>query len=100
MTWTAILVLALGTYAMKAAGPVLLGRRRLPPGVQRGFVLLAVALLAALIALSTLVEDDRLHFDFPLVAGVAAAALAAARGLPFAAIVIGSAAVTAILRLV
>ena len=73
MSWIAIIVLAVGTYAMKAVGPVVLGRRAVPMRVQRLFLLLAVALLAALIALSTLADDGRLAFDVALVAGVGAA---------------------------
>lgn len=30
MSWAAILILAVGTYAMKAVGPVVLGRRVVP----------------------------------------------------------------------
>ena len=59
MSWAAILILAVGTYAMKAVGPVVLGRRVVPMRVQRLFLMLAVALLAALIALSTLADGAR-----------------------------------------
>lgn len=99
MTWAAIIVLAVGTYAMKAFGPVVLGRRPFPPHAQRLFVLLAVALLAALIALSTVADGDRLRFDFPLLAGVAAAGVAVSRRAPFVVAVVLAAAVAALLRL-
>lgn len=99
MSWAAILVLAVGTYAMKAVGPVMLGRRVVPMRVQRLFLMLAVALLAALIALSTLADGARLTFDVPLVAGVSAAGLAVWRRAPFVVVVILGAAVAAGLRL-
>lgn len=99
MTWLAIIVLAVGTYAMKAVGPVLLGRRAVPIRVQRLFLLLAVALLAALIALSTVADGRHLAFDVPLVSGMAAAGLAVWRRAPFVVVVVLAAAVAAGLRL-
>lgn len=99
MSWAAIIVLAVGTYAMKAVGPVALGRRAVPMRLQRLFLLLAVALLAALIGLSTLADGDRLTFDVPLVAGVGAAGVAIWRRAPFVVVVILGAAVAAGLRL-
>ena len=100
MSWIAIIVLAVGTYAMKAVGPVVLGRRAVPMRVQRLFLLLAVALLAALIALSTLADDGRLAFDVALVAGVGAACIALWRQAPFVVVVVLAAAVAASVRLV
>lgn len=99
MSWAAIIVLAVGTYAMKAVGPVLLGRRTVPMRVQRLFLMLAVALLSALIALSTFADGADLMLDVPLVAGVAAAGIAVWRKAPFVVVVILAAAVAAILRL-
>ena len=99
MSWGALLILAAGTYAMKAVGPVVLGRRVGPIRVQRLFLMLAVALLAALIALSTLADGARLKFDLPWVAGVSAAGLAVWRRAPFICVVVLGAAVAAGLRL-
>ncbi len=99
MSWAAIAVLALGTYVMKAVGPVALGRRVIPARVQRLFLLLAVALLAALVALSTFADGDRLTFDAPLAAGVGAAGVAAWRRAPFIVVVVLAAVVAAVLRL-
>lgn len=98
MSWAAILILAVGTYAMKALGPVVLGRRVVPVRLQRLFLLLAVALLSALIALSTLADGARLTFDVPLVAGVSVAGIALLRKAPFVVVVILAAAVAAGLR--
>ena len=97
MSWAAILALATGTYAMKAAGPVLLGGRRLPRRVERAVDLMPAALLAALVAVQTLTDSGDLTLD-ARAPGVAAAALAAWRGAPF---VVGAAvamAVTAAVR--
>ena len=49
MSWAAIAVLAASAYALKAVGPLGLGGRALPPGVDRALPLLAVPLLAALV---------------------------------------------------
>jgi branched-subunit amino acid transport protein len=100
VSWLAILALAVGTYAMKAAGPVLVGKRTFPAGVQRLFVLLAVALLAAVIALATVADGDRLTADAPLMAGMAAAGIAVWRKAPFVVVVLLAAAVAAALRLI
>lgn len=99
MSWSAILVLAFGTYAMKAVGPVLLGRRTVPARLQRLFLIVAVALLAALIALATFAEGTRLTGDLPLMAGVGAAGIAVWRRAPFVVVVIVAACVAAGLRL-
>lgn len=105
MTWWAIITLAVGTYAMKAVGPVVIGRRAVPARVQRTFLLVAAALLAALVALSTFVDGShpdgaRVAIDWPLVAGVVAAALAIWRRAPLVAVIGVAALVAALMRLV
>lgn len=100
MTWFAIIALAVGTYAMKAVGPLIVGRRAFPERLQRMFLLLAVALLAALIALSTFADGDRLMADGPLIAGMGAAGVAVWRRAPFVVVVILAAGVAAALRVV
>lgn len=99
MSWAAILALAAGTYAMKAAGPVLLGGRPLPPRVDRVVDLLPAALLAALIAVQTFVTNGELTVD-ARAAGVAAAAIAAWRDAPFLVVVGSAMAVAAAVRAV
>lgn len=100
MTWSAIWVLAAGTYAMKAAGPVLIGRRGLPLRLQRLVMLLAAALLAALIALATLSDGGDLAIDWGLVAGVGAAAVAIRLRAPLVVVIVAAAAVAALIRAV
>jgi branched chain amino acid efflux pump len=97
MTWTAVLLLALGTYMMNAVGPVVVGSRRLPARVEEFFTLLAVTLLAALVAVSTLVTDGSLVID-ARAAGVAAAGVAIILRAPFVVVVVIAAAVAAAVR--
>jgi uncharacterized membrane protein len=97
VSWAAILALAAGTYAMKAAGPVLLGGRPLPPRLERVVDLLPAALLAALIAVQTFVAEGELTVD-ARAAGVAAAAVAAWRDAPFLVVVGVAMAVAAAVR--
>ena len=94
-----ILVLGAATYLLKAAGPVLLGNRRLPPRVASTVELLPAALLAALVATSVLVEGRTFVLDARLV-GIAAAGAVLARGGGFVPTVLTAAAATALVRLV
>lgn len=74
--WLIVLAVGAGTMAIKAAGPVLLGGRALPAPVQSVVALLAPALLAALVATSTLSTGQELTVDARVVGvGVAAVAL-------------------------
>ncbi|MEX2278626.1 MAG: AzlD domain-containing protein [Acidimicrobiia bacterium] len=95
---TVVLVfLGLGTYALKAAGPLLLGGRVLPRWVLRLAELAPAALLAALVATSTFALGDRLTFDARLV-GLVAAAVALKLKAPFVVVVVIAAAATAVTR--
>lgn len=100
MTDALLVVLLLGaaTYVLKAAGPVLLGNRSLPPRVAGVVELLPAALLAALVATSVLVDGRDFVLDARLV-GVAAAGVVLARGGGFIPTVVVAAAVTALVRL-
>lgn len=97
MTWAAIVVLAAGTFALKASGPFLLGERQLPPVLSRLAELLPAALLAALIATSVVAGDRRLVVDARL-AGLAAAAIAVRLRASFLVVVIAGCAATAVAR--
>ena len=94
-----VLVLGAATYVLKAAGPVLLGNRSLPPRAARVVELLPAALLAALVATSVLVEGQDFVLD-PRLVGVVAAGVVLARGGGFIPTVVVAAAVTALVRLV
>lgn len=101
MSDAVVVILALGgaTYLLKAAGPVLLGNRTLPPRVAGVVDLLPAALLAALVATSVLVDDRAFVLDARLV-GVVAAGAVLARGGGFIPTVVTAALVTAVVRLV
>lgn len=95
-----LLALALGTYGLKAAGPLALGGdRRLPPLIERLAAALPAALLAALVATSTLVTGGTWTVDARLV-GLGAATLALWRRLPFVVVVLVAAGATALARAV
>jgi uncharacterized membrane protein len=95
--WVLVGTVGLGTVAMKAAGPVLLGGRALPPRAMAVISLLAPAVLAALIVTQTVGGDHRYVLDARL-AGVAAAAIALRFHAPLLVVVILAAAVTAAIR--
>ena len=93
--WLTIGVLAVGTVAIKATGPLALGGRE--PG-ERTFAvvsLFAPALLAALVVYETLSDGhDGLAVDARVI-GVGAAVTALALRAPIAVVVLGAAAATA-----
>ncbi len=96
--WAIVLAVGIGTVAVKAAGPVLLGGRPLPARVRDVVALLAPALLAALVATNTIASDQRLVLDARLL-GVAVAATAIAMRAPVLVVVIVAAAAAAVARL-
>jgi branched-subunit amino acid transport protein len=90
---------AVVTAAIKAAGPIALGGRDLPPRFTAVVVLLAPALLAALVVTQALADGDRLAVGADT-AGVLAGGLVAWRWGSIIACVVVAAAVTAALRTV
>ena len=98
MTWAVLLALCGVSYALKAVGPVLAGGRRLTPRVRRTLDLVAVPLLAALIVVQTLGDGRRLVLDARAPA-LAVAAVLVWRRAPFLVVVLGAAAVAALVRL-
>ncbi|HEX9298936.1 MAG TPA: AzlD domain-containing protein [Actinomycetota bacterium] len=95
--WIVVLVTGAGTIALKAAGPVLLGGRPLPDRVAGVVTLVGPALLAALVAIGTFADGQRLVID-ARVLGVGAAAVALRFHAPVLLVVIIAAAVTATAR--
>jgi uncharacterized membrane protein len=95
--WGIVAAIGLGTIAIKAAGPVLLGSRPLPPPVRAVVALLAPALLAALVATATLGEAQSLVVDARVI-GIGAAALALALRAPMLGVVLVAAAAAALAR--
>jgi branched-subunit amino acid transport protein len=94
-----LVLLAGGTYLLKASGPLLLGRRALPPAVARTATLVPAALLAALVVTSTATMGRTLVVDARLPALLVAAALLWRRA-PFVVVVLGAAATAAAVRAV
>ena len=98
-TWATVLVLCVATAAIKAAGPVLLGGRQLPPMALRLISLLAAPLLAALVVVETFTDSaGELVLDERAAGmGVAGAVLWARRDAMLPAVIAG-AATAAVLR--
>lgn len=100
MIWAAVLAGALGCYLLKLAGLSVPQRALDHPVVQRGAVLLPVALLSALVATQAFVgEEGRLVVD-ARAAAVAVAVIAVVLRAPFLLVVVLAAATAALLRLV
>jgi branched-subunit amino acid transport protein len=98
--WITIALLTVGTVAIKAAGPVVLGGRDLPPQLSGVVARLAPSLLAALVVVDLFGgENHTLAVDESAVGALAAVAALAAR-LPMVAVVAIAAVVTAAIRLV
>jgi uncharacterized membrane protein len=97
--WVTIALLTIGTVAIKATGPVILGGRDLPPRLSGVVARLAPSLLAALVVVDTFGHDQKLSADESAI-GLAAAAVAIAARLPMIAVVAIAAAVTAAVRAV
>jgi branched-subunit amino acid transport protein len=98
MLVVAILVLGAGTYALRAAGPLLRSRVTLSSGAETLMTRLAVVLLVALVATTATLEGT--HFaGLARPAGVLVGGVLAWRKAPFFVVVVAAAATAAILRL-
>ncbi|HWL32846.1 MAG TPA: AzlD domain-containing protein [Gaiellaceae bacterium] len=98
MSWIVIAVVGAATILFKASGPVLLGKRELPPRVASVVEVLAPAMLAALVVTQTVGGDRELVFDERL-AGVAAGAVAVWLRAPLLAVMVVAAGAAALIRL-
>jgi branched chain amino acid efflux pump len=98
VTWLVIAVVGAVTILFKASGPVLLGRRELPPRALALVEVLAPAMLAALVVTQTVGGDGELVFD-ERIAGVAAGAVAIWLRAPLIVVMIVAAATAALIRL-
>jgi branched-subunit amino acid transport protein len=96
-TWLVVGVVGVGTIAIKAIGPVLLGGRPLPERLSSVIELLAPALLGALVAVQTFGNGQALAVD-ERVLGVAVAAIAIWRKAPLLVVVILATITTALAR--
>jgi branched-subunit amino acid transport protein len=97
--WVVAITLAIGVYAFKSAGPLLLGSRKLSPLVERIAQLAPAGLLAALVMVAAFKVDGQraLTIDARAV-GLAAACVALWRKQGFIVVVLVAAVTTAIAR--
>ena len=63
MTWSLVIILSLGAFALKVLGFVVVGDRKFPTRVEAVFALVPVAVLCALIVKDTFSVGQELHFD-------------------------------------
>lgn len=96
--WLSLAAVTAATWLMKAAGPLALGNRPLPPAVRTVVGLMAPTLLAALVVVEV-GGPGWSGLDWRQLVGVAAAGVVRWRGAPLPAAVIAGAVVTALLRL-
>lgn len=94
-----LIIMTVGTYALKSAGPLVLGDRVLPARVRQVVDLLPAALLAALAIVSTVGDGQSIVIDARLV-GMIVAGLALWRRAPFVVVIVLASAATALARLV
>jgi branched-subunit amino acid transport protein len=73
--WIVVAIVGVTTIAFKAAGPVLIGRRALPPTVRSLVDLLAPVMLMALVVTQTFGGDEEITVDARVV-GVSVAVVA------------------------
>lgn len=97
--WVAIVAVTLASAAIKAAGPILVGGRELPPRVNAVIALLAPALLAALVVTETFGDESGHLVLDERALGVGVAAVALALKAPVLLAVALAALVTALARL-
>ena len=97
MIWAAVLATSVGCYLLKLAGLSVPARVLDSPRVRVVAALLPVALLAALAAVQTFASGRSLVVD-ARAAGLAFAVVALLLRAPFIVVVVGAAAVAALLR--
>jgi uncharacterized membrane protein len=96
--WLTIVLVAVASAAIKAAGPLLLGDRQLGPRATVVVASLGPALLTALVLVDTITAGRRLVVDARL-AGVAAAGVALLLRAPMLLVLAVAVATTALVRL-
>lgn len=97
LTWSAVILLAVGVYGQRAIGATAIDTARLDPRWQRVLTALPLAIISAVIALQTVTSSRALTVDARL-AGLVVAALCAWRRLPLLVTVLAAAATTAAIR--
>ena len=95
--WIVVAVVGLASFLFKAAGPVFIGGRELPPKAASVVSLIGPVMLTALVVTQTVGGDEDVVIDARL-PGVAAAAVAVKKGAPVVVGMAVAAVVTATLR--
>ena len=98
MSWALVLALSGAAYALKLLGAVIIGQRTMPPAIERCLLLIPAALLAGLIAKDTFTTGQSIGIDARAV-GLAVAAVATWKKLPFAIIIVLGVGTVAVIRL-
>jgi branched-subunit amino acid transport protein len=94
----ATIVLGVGTFAFRFAGPMLRTRRELSPRVQQLMAVSAVVLLSALVVTAAFLDGQEFA-GYARPAGVAVGGVLAWKKAPFVIVVVAAAATAAGLRL-
>jgi branched-subunit amino acid transport protein len=94
----ATLVLGVGTFAFRFAGPVLRARVEVSPRLERVMAMAAIVLLAALVGIAAFVDGPEFA-GVARPAGIAVGGVLAWRKVPFVVIVVAAAGTVALLRL-
>lgn len=97
MTWLAILAASAVCFALKLVGHLVPEHWLARPRVARTAALVTIALLAALVAVQTMTDGQRIVVDARLPALVVAAGALALRA-PFIVVVVAAAATAAVIR--
>jgi branched-subunit amino acid transport protein len=97
MTWTLIILLAVGAYAFKVTGLIILGGRSLPPVFERCLGLIPAAIITALVMKDTFTVGQDLTLDARAL-GIAVAVIAAWKRAPLIVVIVLGAAATALVR--
>ena len=97
--WACVIAVGVGTFALKAVGPVGVSGRKLPAHVLELLDMVAPAILAALVVTETFANGRALVLDARL-AGVAAGLVAILFRAPIWLVVLVGAVATAVARLV
>jgi uncharacterized membrane protein len=97
MSWTTVVVIALGSYLFKALGTVAARGWKPSARIQRCLDLLPAALICAVTVVNTVVSGRQLVIDARLPA-VLVAAVAVWRRAPFPVVIVVAAAVAAVIR--
>ena len=98
VVWAVVATVGVVTILFKAAGPVFLGRRALPPRVLALVEVLAPSMLASLVVTQAVAGDRELVFDARLL-GLAAAVVAIRLRAPLLLVMVAAATTAAIARL-